>query len=234
MATVNVSELITRAQQAADMEDDFISQSTWLYWANVEYKKLWTRVARMGYPVQYIEESVSWTGALQYTITEPTAVIGVFGLTTTGRRYRIPVKHPADAKYSGSVRQGNPSECYIQSEALNNQIIIKFWPVPQTGSCLVGVIERPKKLVLSSPGADESITLNFPMGWEERIVLGMARRALGKEETTNPAIEREISEMDNTIENHCSSYLLSEQPTVRDMNEIEAGTLVYPGEWFFI
>lgn len=234
MATVNVSELITRAQQAADMEDDFISQSTWLYWANVEYKKLWTKIARMGYPIQYVETAVTWTGALQYTTSEPTAIVGIFGLTTTGRRYRIPIKHPADNKYSGSYRQGTPSECHIKSEALNNQIIITFWPVPQSGSCYIGVIEKPKKLVLSAPGADESTTLNFPMGWEERIVLGMARRALGKEETTNPAIEREIAETDNMIENSCSSYLLSEQPTVKDMNELETGNTYLPGDWYFI
>ena len=233
MATVNVSELITRAQQAADMEDDFISQSTWLYWANVEYKKLWTRIARMGYPVQYLEESINWTGALQYNITEPTAIVGVFGFTSTGQRYRIPVKHPADLKYSGNARKGVPVECHIKSEALTNGIIIQFWPVPQSGSCVVGLIEKPKKLVLSAPISDESITLNFPMGWEERIVLGMARRALGKEETTNPAIEREINEMDEVIDNHCSSYLLSEQPTVKDMNELDAGMVRF-GDWFFV
>lgn len=218
---VPVSELITRAQQAADMEDDFISQDTWVAWANAENRELYNRIARSGYPINVVSESITATGATEYNITEPAAVIGIKGLSSSYKFYRIPIKHPSQAKTIGNVRVGTPTEAYVNCFPGEDpgSIQITFYPNPASGTYLVDTIGRPSTLAISGDPDEENVA--YPVGLEERIVLGMARRALGKEETTNPAIERMIFEADKNVDNFVHSYLMAESPTVRDMNELE-------------
>lgn len=238
MGSVDVSELITRAQQAADMEDDFISQSTWLYWANVEHKKLWIKLARSGFPIGYNETPITITGALQYNTDESLAIIGMRGITRSGRYFRVPIVHPINMTGINSTVTGRAQQCMISHDPGNvgNEIVIRFWPTPQpnTDFYTLATIVYPKTLVLDTPSGDESDTVNFPNGWEERIVLGMARRALGKEETINPAIEAEIREVDNDIENSVRSYLLVDNATVHDVNEPTPGTLPPYTDWLYL
>jgi len=238
MASVNVSEIITRAQQAADMDDDFISQSTWLYWANVEYKKLWNRMARSGYPWAVVETSITITGALQYNTSEPVAIVGFRGATTTGKYFRIPIVHPANLTGANITITGVPKMVAVTHDPTNlgNELVIRFWPTPTSstqGGITMLAIDKPKKLVLTAPGGDEATNVRLPNGFEERIVLGMARRALGKEETINPAIEAEIRDVDTFIDNSISSYLLRDQPTVHDVNEPTHGLLPPYTDWFY-
>lgn len=71
-------------------------------------------------------------------------------------------------------------------------------------------------------GGIDAVTLaratqvTYPMGWEERIVLGMARRALIKEESETRAIDSEIALWESRIEESAWSRVLSESPTVRN------------------
>ena len=235
MASVTVAEIIARAQQAADMEDDFISQTTWLYWANIEYKKLYTRLARSGYPVSYTDESITITGAAQYNKPEQFAIVGMRGVTTSGRYFHVPIVHPMNAVgLSGTY--GIPTQCTITHDPLNvgNEVVIRFWPIPTSGTYLMGLIVKPKNLIIGTPAGDNTNVVTLPNGWEERIVLGMARRALGKEETINPAVEAEIRDMDLTIEDNVRSYLLRDQPTVHDMNSPSLGQLPPYGDWYFL
>lgn len=218
---VPVSELITRAQQAADMEDDFISQDTWLAWANAENRELYNRISRSGYPINVIGETITATGATEYSISEPAAVIGIKGISSSYKFYRIPIKHPSQAKTIGNVKVGNPIEAYINCFPSEDPgtIQITFYPNPQSGTFIVDTIMKPPTLLLDGDPDEENVA--YPVGLEERIVLGMARRALGKEETTNPAIERMIFEADKNVDNFVHSYLMAESPTVRDMNELD-------------
>lgn len=223
MATVSVASIIARAQAAADMYDDFISESTWVAWVNAEHKKLWIRLARSGYPINIQDESISANGSAEYNITEPVAIVGVLGVNSSGAYYRIPVKHPFEQKYVGALKTGTPKECYIRHANSSGQIQVRFYPAPTEGTFFVQVIPKPDDLTVSD-------NIRLPNGWEERIVLGIARRALGKEETTNPAIEREIAEIDNTIDNNIHSYHLVENPTVRDISEMDP---VYTN-WYYV
>ncbi len=61
-----------------------------------------------------------------------------------------------------------------------------------------------------------ALSVAYPMGWEERIVLGMARRALIKEESSTSAIDSEIALWESRIEEACWSRVLSEAPSVRN------------------
>ncbi len=225
MPTVAVSELIERAKIAADMENsNFVSSSGWLYFVNSEYKNLYTRVARMGWPLKTTNIIVTSTGAYSYSIAEPAAIISVRRVGTDGSLTRVPIKSEISLKHNTPLT-GMPREVIISKGAADT-IVLKFNPNPAIGTVFhVNTVAVPTQLI---SGIGAGTTISLPLGWEERIVLGMARKALGKEETTNSVIERDIIEMDNVIENSAYSFLLAESGTVTDMNEISQT------DWFWI
>src|SRR5574338_165094 len=238
MSTVAVSEIIARAQQAADIEDDFISQATWLYWANIEYKKLWTRLARSGYPWNAIDTPIAPTGALQYNTSEPVAILGFRWLNTRGYFRRIEIINPLNMPSQTTLNTGTPEKVSITHDPSNtgNEIVIRPWPVPVagSGSLIMTSIDKPKNLVLTAPSGNNDNVVRLPNGFEEIIVLNMARRALGKEETTSPALENEAREVKLFIEDSIRSYLLTDQPTVHDVNDPTYDRLPPYTSWWFL
>jgi hypothetical protein len=54
------------------------------------------------------------------------------------------------------------------------------------------------------------------MGWEEYIVLYMARKALEKEESDSGPIQRQMAEMRAEIEEAAWTHVMSEVPAVRN------------------
>lgn len=247
MPAVAYTEIIERAKQAADMNDGFPSDATWLYWLNAEYKKLWVRLIRSGYPPAISNESITADGSSQYNIDEPSAVIAVYGVRSSGstlKYFRVPVKH-AWQQIRSSVNS-YPYECYlIPNHIYTGQIGIVFQPNPTSGTYLVVTIPQPYKVVSGTPtpGANESNSVYLPFGWEERIVLGMARRALTKEETVNPSLEREINEVDEQIDTHIHDYIMQQANTAGAMDDFPSSfgvnypILNYPvnySEWVYL
>lgn len=230
MASVFVSEIIDRAKAAADMEEDdegFVSPTQWLGFINAEYRQLYTRVARGGYPLFSTDEAIVTNGSAQYDIDEPAAVIYVKGIRTDGTFYRVPIKSVLEEKAQGNAVVGIPRECYILRNT-GGEISIRFFPNPSSGNFLVGIIPAPDTLDASS-----SIEV-FPIGWEERIVQGAARRAVGKEATISTVISETIRETDNFIDNGVFSYLLRESPCVSDVDEISTSPNTFNySEWMF-
>ncbi len=221
MPTINVSEIIERAKIAADMENsNFVSPSGWLYFANSEYKNIYTRVAKMGWPLKTTVVSVTSTGAYSYSIAEPAAIVSIKRISSTGALYGVSMKSEMSLK-NVTPPGGMPREVIV-TKGPTDTVILRFNPNPAVGVVFqVSTVPAPLKLVLSTPAITESTTISLPLGWEERIVLGMARRALSKEETVNHSMEHEIVEMDNVIENSAFSFLLAEAGTVVDMDETE-------------
>lgn len=211
MAATLYTEMIDRAKSAADMHDGFPSIVTWLYFLNAELNKLWVRLLRSGYPPTVTSVPVVATGAAAYTATEPSAVIAMHGSTVSGsttRYYNIPIKRLWEKT---TIRSGTyPFECYIDSAVATGLINISFYPNPTSGTFTLLVVPKPAKVVSGTPAAGQSSSVVLPFGWEERVVLGMAQRALAKEETVNPNIEREISALDEQIDTHVMDYILGQ------------------------
>lgn len=234
MPSVNVSELISRARVAADMEfTNFVSPAGWLYFANTEYKNLYTRIARLGWPLATSTTEVTFAGDDVYGLTSCSAIISVkYKASASARLRRIPIKSEINQVHYSTgetSKTGIPTQVVITRAT--DGASLYFYPRPTTGSAIVTYVPYPETLVLSSPGFDETTSISMPLGWEERIVLGMARRALSKEETTNSSLEREIAEMDSIIENTVYSFLLAEANTVVDMND---DSVVGYLNWFWV
>jgi len=238
MASTSYTELIDRAKVAADMSDGFPSTAGWLYFLNAEYRKLWVRLIRSGYPPTISYESITTLrvttfGGTQYSLTEPSAIIAVYGYRQMGETtqyYRIPIKRIWE---QNKVRAGTyPRECYVGSDFANGNMYIRFFPDPPTGQTFFVVsIPKPDKVVSTIPVAGESNNVELPFGWEERIVYGMAQRALAKEETVNPAIERELAAVDEQIDTHISDYILQQSNTAVNVNDFPDVSYL---EWYYV
>lgn len=79
------------------------------------------------------------------------------------------------------------------------------------------------ELIPAEAEAWESTSVAYPMGWEERIVLGMARRALIKEESDTRGVDSEIQLWDARIEEACWNRVLTNSPTVRNTDDLYYG-----------
>jgi hypothetical protein len=223
-----VSELISRAVAAADMTDDFVSEAQWLYWANFANKKLAVKVAQLGVPYNQYDEVITLNGSFEYSVAEPLAIVGFYFVQSDGRFRKIKVTHNSQRINYSTSNSGEPTECQIRKSGAN--IFVTFYPVPTTGSVVMRAIEYPDTLVYSNPSPSESDSVNYPLGWEEFIVLHMAKAALAKEETIHPLIESQIKDCDNFIEASSSNYLMTDLPKILDttLTNFEYSDWIWP------
>lgn len=209
MPTTTVANLILRAAAAADMEDNFVTETQWLYWANVENQKLAVRIAQMGCPYHENDETIALTGASQYTFTEPLAILGVYFVESDSSYRRLKMANPVQHQGAPNRLVGDPEEFHILKNT-DNDVTIRLYPNPASGYILVKQIDQPATLTIAS-------SVKYPLGWEERIVLGMAERALAKEETYNPMIAGQIKDIEAHIEDSARNYMPADNPVIRNV-----------------
>jgi hypothetical protein len=214
MATVTVPELVARAVAAADMQDNFVTEAQWLYWANVANKKLAVKVAQLGVPYNQYDEVITFDASSDYTIVEPLAIVGVYFAQQDGRLRKLKAVHPSQRINYATTNSGYPEEFQVRRVA--NNLRISFYPVPTTGSAIVRAINYPANLVYANPTGDDVDYVYYPLGWEDFIVLHMARNACAKEETINPLIESQLRDCENHIETSASNYLMTDLPKILD------------------
>ena len=225
MATTTVTSLITRAAAAADMEDNFVTSAQWLAWATVEHQMLYSKIARLGFPFHESDESITFLPSTsQYSISEPLAVLAVYYAEFDGSYRKLRLMNPVQGQGAPSRIVAAPEQYHVFRNTENN-ITLRFFPNPSSGSAIVKNIPHPKTLVISGSSSTTEAFVRYPLSWEERIVLGMARRALAKEETMNPLIERAISDMDVHITESCEDYMMSDAHVIRNVRDDNSSVL---------
>jgi hypothetical protein len=215
------------------MEDNFVSPEGWRSWANVENRNLAVKLARWGFPWKQSDNSITLTGANQYSFTEPLAVIAVFKVESDLSYRKLKVANPVQRQGLPNRLVGSPEEFNIFRNT-GDQVTISFYPNPSSGTAIVRQVDHPAELVYSAPSASQSLSVTFPLNWEELIVLKMARRALAKEETNNPLIEREITEMEDSIQSACSDFLLNDQPKIRNVRDDNSSVYNDSVGWIYV
>lgn len=219
MATVTVQSLIDRAITTADMHDNFVDNAEWLVWANQYYKELCVMIAQQGVPYLQYDEAVTCTGATEYTITEPLAVMAVYRYRSDGSYFKLKPRDSVQKVMVPTSNPGEPTHFYIRRDTAANTLRLQFYPNPTSGTVFVRAIEYPKNLVLTGAGGDNADTIYLPLGWEEYIVLKMALAALDKEETINPRLDRRLAETIEHIEFSGRKYILNDVQKIRDWRE---------------
>ena len=214
MPAYTAQELIDRAAGAADMHDNFVKPSLWLQWASLERYALELFMARSGWPVDFDSHTITVTGSEGGTYSIPhdmLAVVCVHRIESDGLRrleYDDAVTFLRQLPGS-SVWRGMSQK--FRMKRVTDTFTFQFYPEPEAGDqFLVTYIPKPLRLTTTTN------TVNYPMGWEERIVLGMARRALEKEESDAGPIRRQITELDQQIEELCWNRVMSAAPKVRN------------------
>ncbi len=81
-------------------------------------------------------------------------------------------------------------------------------------------------------------SVNYPLGFEERVVLGLARRALAREESDAREIIAQIRECESTIEEAVSDRVFAQHSAVRNVDSDVRGwrrSVHYPdpASWWF-
>ena len=232
MAATTYTEMIDRAKAAADMHDGFPNNTTWLYWLNAELRKLWVKIVRGGYPISLSRVVTNSTGASSYLITEPMAIIGIYELVGGDKYYKVPIK-PSWAQYRITT-SAHPREVYVTPAVATGQVTLNFYPTPPSGSVFhTVVIAKPDKIVSGTPVAGESNSVNLPFGWEERVVLGMAQRALAAEETINPSVDKETLAVTEQIDFQIHDYILRQANTAESMSDAPYEYPQYT-DWYFV
>jgi hypothetical protein len=226
MPTFTAQQIIDRAKAAADMHDDFVTDAQWLAWLNVEVPALEVYLARSGY---VLRESFLFLTGNPTTIATPVAIVGVYR-NDNGRLVRLRAADPLTRmRQLTAVDTGDATEFY--AAANGDDIDVYLYPVPSSfGAYMAWVITAPARLVVTSD------TLQYPLGWEERLVLRLARRARLKEETDTSALDAALKEVDQQIDEAVWSRLLAQTPSVRNVDRVERdSTSIWPpvSSWFF-
>lgn len=220
MPAVTTSVLVTRAKVIADMHDNFVTPAEWMYWATQERLSLDYLMARSGWVHNATQVSITATGSGDYSVgsTVPLAVLCVHESSTQGFR-RLRYNNTVDFKrqaVGGTVVNGAAVEYSLKLDLSTTGVLkINFFPEPTSGTYVVTVIAANNPLALTAAtGYDTSVV--YPQGWEERIVLGMARRALVKEESETSALSAMIKDIEDQVERAVWNMVTSEAPTVRN------------------
>lgn len=224
MPVITTQTLVRRAEAISDMQDNFVNPTEWMYWATQERLALEILLARSGWTQGFTSTTITVTGAEggDFSVLPSTgvmAVVAVHESTSAGVR---PLNFNNSVDFlrqvpGSSLNRGHATEFRVNPTA--DGFVMNFFPDPLPGETyIVTYIPQPATLTLDTPAAGESNSVSYPMGWEERIVLGMARRALIKEDSDTQEVEKLIREVERQIEEVVFARVLSDTPSIRNVD----------------
>jgi hypothetical protein len=244
MATFTAQDLITRAEAIADMRDNFVSPAEWMDWLNREQYALRIFLARVGWVLDTTTTSALVTSSTAWTLTTestsspitatasgywpftPSDVVGTIPIMAVVCVHEInsqggvrPLKFTNTVDFlkqnpGAIIARGHAREFRLSADS-TGALTFGFYPeLNVSEQYLVTYIREPTRVTALTDNVSQ------PMGWEERLVLGMARRALIKEESETTKVEALIREMDQQIEELAWSRVLSTVPAVRRVDNL--------------
>lgn len=209
----------------ANMHDSFVTEPEWLQWLNTEIRALDLLCARAGYVLPSATSTVVSTAPYTITVTgELLAVLGVWEVVDTRYR-RLALQNPIDfVQQDGTTGLvTGPALKYSATRvAASDSHTIALWPRPTSGTYIA------LTLPISTLATDLSTSLWYPLGFEEYLVLKLARRALIKENSEVTSVESLLREQMQMIEEACWSRQLGEAPSVRNTDDVNRHWDTYP------
>ncbi len=202
-------QIIDRARTYVDDDHDdgdgWLSEERWLDLANVEYQQLYRRWVRMGLiapawvdsaftgPTMTIPQVVSGDGGEDdpYVYDAP-GVLAIIGVAEDLGDGRLRPIRPAQSTYGRNPWWSTSpaaAASHWRATGTGDSITITIEP-PHTGSYLVRFIPT----VEAATSADD--TVEVPFGCDERLALGLARRAKLKDASASALLERLVGEAD--------------------------------------
>lgn len=225
MPAFTAQTLIGRAATQADMHDGFVTPAEWLSWLNTEIRALDIFCARAGYVLPAATQTS--VTAVPYTITVPgemLAVVGVWEVRDDKYR-RLSLQNAIDINQQDPTTgrtTGDAQSYSVTRVADSDDHTVTMYPRPTTGTYMVVTIPP------SRSAAAMTTSLWYPLGFEERLVLKMAIRALGKENSDPEATYRLLGITEQMIEEASWSRQIGEAPVVRNVDDVARGWNQFP------
>lgn len=218
-------ELIDRARVYIDDDHNessgWLAPEKWLTMANVEYAQLYRKWARMGLVV---------TAPVDVSFIGPSVVIG----DEDEEMDVLAIVGVAEDLGGGQLR----ALCPAQSELGVNPwwstfgtAPARYWKATASGDEVTVTIEPADtatyivRYIPTTPYAtDPDDTIELPYGCDERLVLGIARRAKVKDSTGSSLLERLLYEADADINMTVGGRIFNDSPRarIRDRDRVTA------------
>lgn len=223
-----VSTLLQRVEDEIDAEN-FVDQAVLLRWLNAVYPRFVSKMYRLGWAAP-ISTAALTTGSGTYAL-DVMAVIGVYMKDGTSYKKLMPIDHmqkfPTDTDEPSYFRVS-----YTEAALFK----IDIFPTPPVGSYdattfVMDYVAAPTPLAVTA-GAGVSTSLILPSGWEEWLVLELARRCLSREETINPALEERFKDTTKDIEQQIRDYVFT-SAKIRNVDMLESEALD-PTKWTWL
>lgn len=217
------------------MDGNFVKPREWTSWFNTEARALDTFMLRAGYTGQQPQAAANTPGDYTGISTgDALVVIGAYELKD-GRYRKLKYTSPVDFFRYDLLGDTQPTGTAARYSVLrqDDSYSVKLDPLPTSGTYVV--------LYYSSNSVsldDTTDTLpNQPYIWtfgaEERIVLGMAKRALVKENSDTSQIDDLILAEERRLEELIWSMNFSDGARVRNVDRDDRGWSDSPhlGTW---
>lgn len=220
-----VQDIVDRACAIADMRGNFVKPEQWLAWYNNGAKALDLLILRSGWVQNTLssqDNDVDYTISLTNPDSEsgpPHAVLGVYEVRD-GRfrplKFRSPAEFALQDLDNPSVT-GTANYYTITSGNWDDDLTIHMFPQPTSGTYRALFWSMHP----TADALDDEVT--WPLGFEEYIVLFMARRALIKENSETRQVDDELGAESQRIEEICWDRNAAQAPTIRNVDKAERG-----------
>lgn len=216
---------------------------------NHEYRRAYRQSVMAGLIVpMYTDETLVYAPSLDasaepgYALTgKPMAIVGIWQGTEGSNNFRkIRPGQPSGGAFPARTEgQGQAMSwtAYVTATGVN----IMLYPMPGDATDYVcRYVAEPPTLVTGTPAAGEATSVNIPLGLDDRIALGMARRALIKEGSGSASLDRLIAQTEQDLEFAAHNRISGEAPRVRSYRKTlnaDIPTTVstdWPGEWLWL
>lgn len=217
--TFTWESLIERARTYVDddhKEDQgWISEARWLDIANVEYERLYRQWVRTGL-ITPAHTLAAFTGSTT-SLTRVLCIVGAAENLGSNTPRRI-LEH-GDQQWDALT--GKSEEWSATGSA--DTLTINLYPVDSAGSYEVRYIQYPAR------ATDATTSIDLPFGGDERLVLGMARRAMVKESAASRLVNDLIIDADAELAMTAWGRADKQAPRVRVVTP-RRGPKLYPVE----
>lgn len=229
-------QLIDRARTYCDDDHKetpgWITNAKWLTLAQVEYAQLYRRWLRSSL-IAPAPVDAPFTG---FT-TVVTGVLATLGVAQDKGGGVVRLLAPAQSAVGRSPFWGTSQvvtpAAYWRADGAANDLTFTLEPQDPSGNYFVRYIPVVPYVT------DSTTTVDLPYGTDERLVLGIARRAKLKEGSASALLERLLSDADQELAFSAFARVNGDSPRVRRVNRntlihssaVQLGFPTAPGLW---
>lgn len=214
---VTVQTLVDRVLESIDMEDGFATPSMVVRELNAAHPRFLFMLEACQWVHNPVAESFTTNGSEQRVLaTRAMSVLGVF--IRSGSCW-LKLKSESGAAPIESTGWYGSSRYRLNNS--NGQTAVVFNPpIPAGMQMEIRYLEEPPELVLTAPVSPQVDYVDYPGGWEEWLVLDVAEKMAGREESVNTLISQRKKEIEEAVVSMASNQLATDGARVANVDNV--------------